>query len=262
MIRNKKYQRIISFVSGFIVLAVLVQLAGSQRGNRIVFPELGEICKAFFRLLREEKTYIAIGVTFLHFAEVLVVSLLIGIIIGIAEGVSDNLRVGLIPFMVMIRSIPMIVLVILIMTVLPYPLVPFVAGTAVLIPLISEAVSQGCRSIEPELKDVYRLHSRLNIRVVLHVYIPLISGYIKQALFNAAGMGLKIIITAEYLVQTANSLGKAVYSSGYFLEYDEIYAYALIMILLVLAVTELPAWIYRKTESLHTGLEPTAKQNA
>jgi hypothetical protein len=42
--------------------------------------------------------------------------------------------------------------------------------------------------------------------VVLHVYIPLISGYIKQALFNAAGMGLKIIITAEYLVQTANSL--------------------------------------------------------
>ena len=53
-------------------------------------------------------------------------------------------------------------------------------------------------------------------------------------------MGLKIAVSAEYLVQARDSLGKAVYSSAYFSEYAEIYAYALIMILLVLLITDIP----------------------
>ena len=58
-------------------------------------------------------------------------------------------------------------------------------------------------------------------------------------------MGLKVVVSAEYLVQTRNSLGKAVYSSSYFLEYAEIYAYALIMIFLVLLITELPVLLLK-----------------
>jgi len=46
-------------------------------------------------------------------------------------------------------------------------------------------------------------------------------------------------------VQTKNSLGKAVHSSAYFNEYQDIYAYALVMILLVLLVTEAPLLISR-----------------
>ena len=64
-----------------------------------------------------------------------------------------------------------------------------------------------------------------------------------QYRFNAVGMGVKLAVSTEYLVQTKNSLGKAVYSSAYFNEYQDIYAYALVMILLVLAVSEGPMLI-------------------
>ncbi len=229
-----------------IAIAVLIQVAGSFRGNRIVFPEVTEIGKAFYRLICSKKTYLAVGTTLLHLLQAMAVSLAAGTMIGIAEGLSEKLRSGLIPLMVMIRSLPMIILVLLIMTVISYDLVPVVSGIVVLVPLISEAVSEGCRNIEPELIDVYRLHSGLGIRVLWYVYIPLISGYLKQAFFSASGTGLKIVVSAEYLVQTNNSLGKAVYSSSYFLEYAEIYAFAIIMILLVLFFTELPVFIVRK----------------
>ena len=76
--------------------------------------------------------------------------------------------------------------------------------------------------------------------------MPLISGYLKQAFANAAGMALKVVVSAEYLVQTRDSLGKAVYSSAYFSEYAEIYAYALIMVFLVLAITGVPELLLRK----------------
>lgn len=244
--KNKQFH-FLFFCLGMIAIAVLVQTAGTIRGNRIVFPDLAEIGNAFFRLLGNGKTYAAAGTTLLHLLQALAVSLAAGMLIGVAEGLSDRIRSGLIPFMAMVRSLPMIILVILIMTVISFDLVPVVSGAAVLIPLISEAVSEGCRSIEPELTDVYRLHCNFGPRVLWYVYIPLISGYLKQAFFNAAGMGLKVVVSAEYLVQTNHSLGKAVYSSAYFLEYAEIYAYAVIMILLVLVVTELPVYILNKT---------------
>ena len=52
--------------------------------------------------------------------------------------------------------------------------------------------------------------------------------------------GIKLAVTTEYLVQARDSLGKAVYSSAYFNEYAEIYAYALIMVLVAVVVSEAP----------------------
>ena len=166
-----------------------------------------------------------------------------------AEGLSNFVRQLLKPLMIMLRSIPMIVLVVIIMVLTKYPKVPYIAASLALIPLISEATCEGCRRIDKELIDVYRLNSNFSLRILFSVYLPLMTGYLKQAFINAVGVGIKIIVTTEYLVQSKNSLGKAVYSSAYFNEYQEIYAYALIMIILVLLVTGLPLLFIKKTKS-------------
>ena len=147
--------------------------------------------------------------------------------------------------MITLRSLPMIVLVILIMVLAHYSLVPLIATSLVLIPLLSEAVCEGLLSIEPELLDVYRMNSALTPRILWKVHLPLMAGYLKQSWVNAVGMGLKVAVTTEYLVQSRNSLGKAVFSSLFNSEYAEIYAWALIMILLILALTGLPSLIRR-----------------
>ena len=95
---------------------------------------------------------------------------------------------------------------------------------------------------------MYRINSGLNLTIVSRVYIPMISGYMEQAYINAAGMGLKVIVTSEYLVQTRNSLGKTIYTASYFNEYPEIYAYALIMIGLVILLTGVPKLLINAAE--------------
>jgi NitT/TauT family transport system permease protein len=157
-----------------------------------------------------------------------------------AEGSSGFIYRLLRPLMILLRSVPVIVMVVIIMVMTKYDYVPLIATSLLLIPMISEAVCEGMRSIEPELLDVYRLNCGFNARVMLCVYLPLMAGYLKQAYAGAVGMGIKMVVTTEYLVQTRNSLGKAIYSSSYFNEYQDIYAYALIMILLVLLVSALP----------------------
>ena len=152
--------------------------------------------------------------------------------------------------MILLRSIPMIVMTVIIMVLTRYERVPLIASTLMLIPIISEATSEGLRRIEPELLDVYRMNSGFTLRVVFRVYLPLMAGYLKQAYVNAVGMGIKLAVTTEYLVQARNSLGKAVYSSAYFNEYADIYAYALIMILLALLVSSVPVWAGKITEAI------------
>ena len=246
--RNKQKDTL-AFVLGIILIGCLIQAAGWMKNDRLVFPNVVEILRAFFRLITEARTYTLIWTTLRHLLIALAVSTFIGIPLGIAEGFSDFVRAMLKPLMVMMRSIPMIVLVIIIMVLTKYERVPVIGTSLMLIPLISEAANEGCRRIEPELIDVYRMYSSFNTRVLFSVYLPLIGGYLKQAYVNAVGMGVKLVVTTEYLVQTRNSLGKAIYSSVYFNEYEDIYAYALVIILAVVLLSEVPLWISRLTSS-------------
>ncbi len=239
-----------TFCLGIILIVCLIQAAGWMRGDRLVFPDVIDILRAFFRLLGKGETWGKIWVTMQHLIQAMVFSTVLGVLIGFAEGASDFIRTLLRPMMIMLRSIPMIVIVVVIMVMTKYDRVPLIATTLFLLPMISEATCEGFRRIEPELIDVYRMNSSFNLHVLTRVHLPLMAGYLRQAYVNAVGMGLKMVVSTEYLVQTRNSLGKAVHSSGYFNEYQDIYAYALIMIMLVLVVSELPAAIGRAGEKI------------
>lgn len=242
-----------AFCLGILLVGVLIQAAGWLRGDRLVFPGVGEILAAFARLLGTGRVWRQIGTTLLHLAEALAVSTVTGVTLGILQGASPFMRSLLKPLMIFLRSIPMIVMTVIIMVLTKYSRVPLIATSLMLIPLISEATCEGFLRIDPELLDVYRINGGFSLRVLLQVYLPLMTGYLKQAYVSAAGMGIKLAVTTEYLVQARDSLGKAVYSSAYFNEYAEIYAYALIMILLALLASAVPAGAGKIAEAYRKG---------
>ena len=250
---NKRKNETLAFCLGILLVGVLIQTAGWLKGDRLVFPDVGEILAAFVRLLGRGKVWTQIGTTLLHLAEALLVSSVIGTGLGLIQGRSPFVRTLLRPLMILLRSIPMIVMTVIIMVLTRYEHVPLIATSLMLIPLISEATCEGFLRIDPELIDVYRMNSGFTLRVLFRVYLPLMAGYLKQAYVNAVGMGIKLAVTTEYLVQARDSLGKAVYSSSYFNNYEEVYAYALVMILLAVLVSAVPRWIgkaYRKSRPL------------
>lgn len=243
--RSSRIKSIATFVLGIILICVVFELVGKIKGNPLVFPSGGEVLKTFFRLMGEPQTYRLILTTLVHLFVSLLISFSFGVAIGVAEGLCNFLHKLLYPLMTLLRSIPMIVLVVITMVLASYSRVPYIVCALVLVPLISEAVCEGCRNIDRDLVDVYRMNGSFSLRILFAVYIPLVSGYLKQSFVNVTGIGIKIIVTTEYLVQTKDSLGKAIFTSGYFNDYQEIYAYALIMILLVLLFTELPLSLIR-----------------
>ncbi len=241
--KDKRRSESLILCLGVILIGCLIQGAGWLRSDRIVFPSVLEILRAFFSLLGRGETYSKIWVTLKHLIVSVLISSVIGIAVGLLEGRSHFVRTLLKPLMTLLRSIPMVIMVVVIMVMTRYERVPVIATSLFLIPLISEATCHGYLNLDRDLLDVYRLEGDFGVGVLLKVHLPLMAGYLRQAYISAVGMGMKLVVSTEYLVQTRNSLGKAIHSSSYFNEYQDIYAYALIMVLLVLLVSELPVLV-------------------
>lgn len=246
--RPSKARDALAFCLGIVLIGAMIQGAGALKGNDLVFPGVTEILRAFLRLLGEAKTWQRIGVTMAHVLSALAVSTAIGVGVGVLQGLCGFVRRLLQPLMSFLRAIPMVVLIFIVMVLMDYDYVPVVASSLILIPMIAEAACEGCLRIDRELIDVYRMSGGFSLTVLWRVYLPLMAGYLRQAYVNAVGMGVKLAVSTEYLVQTKNSLGRAVTDSTYFLEYQDVYAYALIMILLVLLLSELPLAIIRRLQ--------------
>ena len=246
---QNKGKDILAFCLGIVLIGAVIQGAGAIKGDALVFPGVDEILKAFLRLMGEGKTYALIWTTLQHLAAAMAVSTVLGVALGMGMGLLPFVRRMMQPLMIFLRSLPMVILIVIMMVIADYDHVPVMASSIVLIPMIAEAACEGCVRIDKELIDVYRMNASFNGRVLFRVYLPLMAGYLRQAWVNAVGMGVKLAVSTEYLVQTKNSLGKAVHTSGYFNEYQDIYAYALVMILLVLVVSEGPVLIGKTVTS-------------
>ena len=247
---QSKNKNTLAFCLGIVLIGAVIQGAGALKGDALVFPGVDEILKAFFRLMGEKKTYNLIWTTMQHLIASMAVSTVIGIALGMMMGMLPFFRRMMQPLMIFLRSLPMVILIVIMMVIADYAHVPVLASAIVLVPMIAEAACEGCVRIDKELIDVYRMNANFNGRVLLRVYLPLMAGYLRQAWVNAVGMGVKLAVSTEYLVQTKNSLGKAVHTSGYFNEYQDIYAYALVMILLVLVVSEGPVLLGKLTSQM------------
>ena len=112
--RPTKKAGTLAYCLGIILIAAVIQLAGLAKHDRLVFPGIGEILRTFVCLLGTSHTYTLMLTTLRHLLAVLAVSTAAGVGLGLLEGMIPFVRRLLAPLMVFLRSIPMIVLVVVI----------------------------------------------------------------------------------------------------------------------------------------------------
>ena len=93
MEQNKKGLNTLAFCLGILLAGVLIQTAGWLKGDRLVFPDVGEILRTFVRMLGEERTWRQIGTTLVHLVESLAAAAVIGTALGtLAANVFRSLQ--------------------------------------------------------------------------------------------------------------------------------------------------------------------------
>lgn len=227
-IMNKKIINGSIYLTSILLLFIIIQLLSLKVNNDIIFPSAFTIIGDFFKKLFSSKTYLYIGNTLLNLLLSLFLSFLIGMILGILGGIFDKIRIFLKPWITILRSVPVASTIVIIMLLAGLANTPFIISCLTIIPIIYEGFCNGIRNIDKDIMDVWKLNSKLSLRVIIRVHIPMILGYIKTSFILALGLGIKVVIMAEYLSGDNNTLGSALIPAANALDYVGVYSYTII----------------------------------
>ena len=250
IIKNKTIKKIIIYTLSILALYLVSLIASLIFNNTIILPSPNDVLMSLSSLLIKGTTYYYLGNTLLSLLISLVISFIIGLTLGILSGLYDSFRTFLKPWITIMRSFPLTAIIILILIIAGFKNTPYIVTTFVLAPIIYEAISNGITNIDQNLIDSYRIESRINLNIIFRVYLPLISSSLKAAFSSAVGLGIKVLIMAEFLAGSSNSLGYAIKPAADNLNYSEVYAYCVIIIVLVLVIEALPKFIIKLCDKI------------
>jgi len=126
---------------------------------------------------------------------------------------------------------------------------PILVSLLLIVPIVFEEVYRSIVNIDKDLIDVARLDARNKSSLVFNAYLPLIFKNIETSIYQSIGLGIKVMVMAEYISQTQTSIGKALYDAKTFLNYDQVFAWTIILIILCVLIEGITTTIIKRKEA-------------
>lgn len=241
---NNKNKALIIILSILSIYALF--FVGSHViSNDLIFPNPNQILNKVLELLKLERTYSIIGHTFLRLLGSIIISFIIGMILGILAGLSRKIELFLRPYIIIFRTVPVAAIIVLLVLFMSRTATAYAISALMLIPIVYEAFKEGLKNLDKDLMEVWRLDTSLSVSVIRIVFLPMIFPFIKTAFLQSVGLGFKVLIMAEFIAYSDNSIGKEISSANNRMEYDIVMAWTLIVVLLVVIVELLPKLVQK-----------------
>ena len=82
--------------------------------------------------------------------------------------------------------------------------------------------------------------------IIYKVYLPIIGPYLISSIIASLGLGLKVMVMAEFISQTPKTIGYSLNEEKMFLEIDNVFAWTIILILFMLIVEFVLKFVQKK----------------
>lgn len=106
-----------------------------------------------------------------------------------------------------------------------------------ILPVFYNNAVNGIKNISNDLNDVTILyHHPLKFNLI-HVYLPLIKGYIVSAVETALPQSLKVGVMAEIFVSSNQGIGKQLYFARAQIDMVSIFAWTIWMVIIIMLIT-------------------------
>jgi NitT/TauT family transport system permease protein len=235
-INNKTPKRINfnTLITLFSVLLILTIwfLASIEAKNPILVPSPIHVFYNFLSLLTKESFWISILYTFTRALIGFSISLILGLIIGILAGRNSHIHAFFLPYLIIMRSTPVISFILLILIWFTSGNVAVFIAFLVMFPLLCTTIIEGMHNIDKRLIEMSQVYAFSNKQRILHIYIPGITPFLLAGTTNALGMGWRAIIIGEVLSQPLRGIGTNLHQAHTFLQVSELISWTIAAILI------------------------------
>jgi NitT/TauT family transport system permease protein len=206
--------------------------AASAFGADIILPPPERVLAQFIALLATPKFLTAIGMTCLRCLIAFALSLGIGLCLGVPAGLSGAFRALLAPFLAIVRSTPVLAIIVLLLIWFPQDAVPVVSALLMAAPVLISSLSEGIRSVDGHLIEMAQVHRLPRPLLLGKIYLPSLAPFAVSGASAALSLVWKVVVAGEVLSQPRFAIGTGLQGAKMNLETAQALAWTLATVIL------------------------------
>jgi NitT/TauT family transport system permease protein len=218
--------------ASILVLIVLWKLLSLIIGSEIILPSPESTFGALFGLMMEEGFFRTISFTLKRGIMGFLFSATAALIIGIAAGENRFIFNLLKPLLTVIKTVPVLSIVLLAIIWLSTENVPVFVCFLVVFPIISGNVIEGIKNVDPHLLEMAEIYGVSKWKIIFQVYIPSLIPYLLAGLSTAAGVTWKAVIAAEVISMPRAAIGTGMQFAQIQLNTADLFAWTIVAIII------------------------------
>lgn len=237
--KNRPLSHFLS-TSAIIIFIALWQIYAIRVNNPYLMPQPNQVFDSLIQLLRDFGTYQIIFATLSRFVISMLISVVLGLVLGLLSGVHYELEALLRPMVVTLRTLPVVTIIVVILIIYGNTFSLYIISFLLIFPIVYQSELDGVKNIDKTLLEVLKLDcNKCSLPAIKMVFLPLSMPFFRTGIIQSTGLGIKVLIVAEFISQTNNSIGKQLYFNRINLEYSKVFAWTIILIGIVLMIEHL-----------------------
>jgi NitT/TauT family transport system permease protein len=225
-------------IIGILFILLIWFITSNKIDNEIIFPKISSVIRSLTNILNDKWAHNAILNTTTNLLYVILISLIISLILASLASYSSKIEEIIKPSIVLIKTIPVAVIIILLLIIIGRNKSPLMITLLVVLPLMYELILAGFKSIDKTILEEIKMTSSTNLLIIRRIYVPLTAPYIITSIIQSVGLGLKVMVMAEYITQPKNTIGYILQQEREMINISNVFAWAFILIVFVL-ITEI-----------------------
>ena len=194
---------IITLIAIVIVYAITSKIVDIE----LIVPSVGATLKSLFALLGKGYFYKAVLNTLLRSILAYALAFIFAAGVAILTSRFKILRSALSPIVVIIRVLPTMSLILLALIWFDSFYSTVLVAFCVIFPMLYTCITDSIDGVDKDLLQMAKIYGVNKGRVITKLYIPQMLPTVLTGIKSSAGLNLKLVIAAEVLAQTANSIG-------------------------------------------------------
>jgi len=225
-------KKAIWMTSSIFTLFLIWVIAYAVIDHPIILPLPNQVFRAIISIFLNKYSLTAISLTIFRLLISIILSAFLGIVFGVISGFKSTVAIFLKPYVTILRTIPVISIVVILLILFGLTYTPYLITFLMVFPIIYTGVLEGFHQMDTELLDVYRLEQHDWKLALRYIYFPMIKNYVLLSFLQSFGLGIKVLVMAEFLAQSKNSIGNSIYLAKVNIQYDFVFAWTIILIII------------------------------
>ena len=247
--QGKRALKNAAFFAAYVFLFALVwTIAYGAVENEYILPSLWEVFKAAGRLLKESFFYKSFLQSFLRVLYAFFLSLAMGAALAVLSKIFPIFGKVVSPVIKALRALPtMAIMLVLLLWSTPNR-APVIVAFLALFPMLYTGMSAAISTVDKNLEEMCEIYRVPMKQRVFSMYLPMALPYVLREAASGVSFALKLVVSAEVLASTYVSLGGLLQLSKIYMQTPEMFALALLVIVVGLVLEGLGEGIARCAE--------------